>query len=428
MMAGEPTTWAYTAVSPAGVRRKATMVASSSREVSATLEAEGWIPLAVSPQRFAFTFDGVWEAAQGLGSRITTNQLTDWTLSVHQLLRAGLSVPATLESMSEDRSSPLAEISEALAEAVTQGEQLSEAMAAYPKVFDAVYRSYISAGETTGGLVPAAERLADMLTRKVRMRNKIQAVMTYPVLIGATIAVLVIGIVAFLVPRFTETFESLGAELPAATQALVTLSDIISPISSEGGINWFSPLLHAPWLVFLLWKLWVQVRDRPAVASRWDRLRFRLPIFGKLLHKLSLYRWASTFASALESGVSEPQSLELAANASGSRWQQQAAVQFQDALRSGRSLSTELTAFPFLYPPKILTLVKAGEEAGEMAAMVSQAARAYDDDIDRIVSTLSSKIEVALLLTVGAVVGSLIFILYLPIFELSSSALQGLRG
>jgi type II secretory pathway component PulF len=161
-------------------------------------------------------------------------------------------------------------------------------------------------------------------------------------------------------------------------------------------------------------------------ALRVDKLRFRLPIFGPLLYQSTLHRWTSVLAGALEAGVPLDNAIDLAARTAGSRSHVVAARTIRAQLRNGLPLSEALNSQKDLYPPNLRTMVSTGEQAGELHTMVDNIAVAIDGEIDTIVAGLAAKIEVALLVGMGVIVGGLLVVLYLPILQLSVKAGEGM--
>lgn len=163
-------------------------------------------------------------------------------------------------------------------------------------------------------------------------------------------------------------------------------------------------------------------RDNPQRAGLIDKMKFNMPVFGRIMHLTCLYRWCTTLAGGLESGVSVGQSLEVSAKASGSKWVMAVTPELQTAVRSGRPLSEALTDYKDLFPAQVRAMVTTGEAAGDLPTMLDNVAATIDGEVDSMVAGLSSRLEVILLLVMGVVVGGLVAVLYLPILNLASAA------
>ena len=423
----------YEAITPTGARikgPKARMNAFTAAEVRTELIDQGYIPISIK------------EVSSGLGSlslsgdigsgglKLKPAQVANYARGFYQLVRAGISVPRAIEALGEDSSNPrLAQVCQDMSARIANGASISATFAEHPKAFDSVFIGYLAAGEETGNLTASLARLTVLTEKRAQMRSKIKGVTAYPVMVSAVIGFLVSFIILFLVPRYQTIYAQFNAKLPAPTLLLVAISHHFFPVRFYSvfgfpylpGPNLLSPIL---WFFaifisinrFLKWK-----KDDPAVGAFFDKVRFKLPVMGKLVHKLVLYRWTSTLAGALGSNVQTMTALGLAAEASGSRWIRTITPDLQAGIQSGKPLSEQLYGYPTLFPADIRTMISTGESAGESAAMLDATALALSDEIDAIVATLSAKIEVALLVSMGIVVGSMLVALYLPILNLAAT-------
>lgn len=429
--------FSYKAVSPAGKRETGKMVAASQAAVVTALTREGWTPLEVHANSSSGLDLDLTAWFTGGGAKLKWADRAEFARRTYQLLRAGISLPKALLSLAEDAAPEVAEMYENLSERVLSGESLAVAMQDHPRAFDEVTISYVEAGEESGTLVETMGRLATMLSDRADLQSKIKGVTAYPKLIGGTIGLLVIGILLFLVPRFDEIYKSFDSELPGPTRALVWASDHFMPFSFHSaelfGFNAFyirpeffhigSFLLYIAIAVIIFNR---RTRDNPEIGERIDRIKFKMPVFGKLTKLQALQRWATTLAGGLVSGVPITRALELAAAASGSDWHKNIAPLLADRVRTGRTISSELANHSDLYPPSVRTMVSTGEESGEIADMLDSVATSLNSDIDAEVAGLSAQIEVALLIVLGVVVGGLLVILYMPILNLATAASDGL--
>jgi type IV pilus assembly protein PilC len=312
-------------------------------------------------------------------------------------------------------------------------------MKEHPRAFDEVTVSYIESGEESGELVETTERLSVMLAKRAALVSKIKGVSAYPKMVGGAIGIMVIGIILFLVPMYADIYASFGAELPGPTLALMWVADHFLPVGMGTfelfGIDFPYPRPYpfniGSFLLYILIGIVIfrrKTRDNLEIGRKLDRIVYRLPLVGALTHKQTLQRWATTLAGALASGVPMTRAIDLAAASSGSRWHQSIAPDLAEAVRTGRTISSEVEKHPDLYPPNVRTMLATGEQTGEIDSMLDSVAEALDSDIDAIVAGLSAKVEVALLLVLGLVVGGLLLVLYMPILQLATTASNGLGG
>jgi type IV pilus assembly protein PilC len=340
-----------------------------------------------------------------------------FTRQFHELLRAGIPAARSLTSLAEEApSAALQELCLELSAQISAGVPLGECFAQYPRAFNDIYCSYLSAGERTGAIVDTTGRLAKLLERQAKIRNKIVAVSTYPLLVGGIILLLVIGIMVFIVPQFASVYESFGAELPAPTRKLIEISQKLP--------QYLAIIAGSIFLISVQYKRAVKSSAKFAIAA--DKFKFRLPLFGKLIHRIVLYRWVSTLAGSLEAGLPQTQALDIAAAASGSNWIKRITPGYIESVTAGRQLSSLIGESGRLFPPMVRTMVNSGEVSGELARLLESAADSMDSDIEMIVATFGSKIEIILLLVLAISVGSLLIILYLPILSLAASVSNSL--
>lgn len=425
--------FSYEAISATtGKTTSATMTAPSEQAVAAALQESGWFPVRieqVSSSKLNLDINQLLRRPP----KLKTRQLAYLTARLQRLLSAGVSLPSAFASLSEDAQPDVAKVLIDISTQITTGITLSEALAKYPSLFDRVYVAYAAAGESSGQLSISLERLAIMLAKQAEMQGKVKAVMTYPALISAAIGLLVFGLIKFLIPRFAVIYDDFGAELPGPTRFVVALSDVLLPITTLRlellPIPLPIPELRSP----TLWGLVLFFGTRRFLASRrndlefgkkFDKLRYRFPIFGNLWKMTGLSRWASTLSGSLAAGVKMTDAVVLAAEASGSRWHMLVARDLADAIQSGRPMSSELRQHRDLFPTEVLTMVETGEQTGGVDGMLETISEAMDAEIAVTTETMSAKIEVALLITMGLVVGGLLAVVYMPILNLTSAMMS----
>jgi type IV pilus assembly protein PilC len=460
-----PKQFRYVAISPNGVRIKGTMRANSAEAVLDTLKSNGQFPLDVREI-----------ASQGLNTdvgslfnrqvKFSLEEKVNFTVRFYNFQKSGTKIPKALLSLGDGLEPRLKDMCVDLSELTASGKSLTEAMSRYPGCFDEVYISYIAAAEKSGQLLETLERLSRMLQRESQVQKNIKAASAYPKIVSIAILVIVTGIIGYLVPKFQTIYASLGSQLPGPTLLLLSISHHIIPILFLHfiGIRWgridlfglhllpFSLGVHLPmitlgitfpippipfpnvyspitWLFLIYFAIKYYIRkngDRPEVGIRLDKIRYGIPVIGKLTRYRDMFRWTSTLAGALQSSITIPDALDLAARTSGSRWQKAIVEDLKSAIRAGRPLSETLDEYPELFPVAVRVMVSTGEGAGNIADLLESSAEAIDSEIELITSTLEARLEVALILTMGIIVGTILIALYLPILSIDSVAAQSL--
>jgi|GEM_PF-3044760 len=423
-----PGVFAYEAITPNGLRikgPKARMTAYTLEDVRRELIDQGYTPIKITEVSASSLSASLNGNIGRKGLKLKPIQTAAFARGLHQLLRAGISVARAVEALGEDAADEdMAAMCRDISTKISNGTPVSEAFATHPRTFDDVFCGYLAAGEQTGSLVVATRRLAELTEKRATLSNKIKSVSIYPILVSIVIGLLMSGIILFLVPRYQSIYAQFNAKLPAPTLALVSLSHHFLPISFYGfipGPNFTSPLFYIIAIIVGVRAFLRKKKDDPVIGTFVDKFRFRMPIFGKLIHFLAMFRWSSTLTGALESGVRTSQALSLAATASGSKWIKALTPLFEAGIQSGRPLSAMLNEYPTLFPASVRTMVATGETSGELTAMLDSTVATLSDEIDAIVAGLGAKIEVALIVFMGLVVGSMLVCLYLPIINLAAT-------
>jgi type IV pilus assembly protein PilC len=375
------------------------------------------------------------------GVKFNSRQRADFARKLYQLLRSGVAVQKAITSIGDGADTETTKMCTKLSEDVLAGQSLAEALAAHPHAFDEVFIAYVSVGEQSGTLLTSLERLAILLAQRAATQTKVRGVMVYPVLVGSFITLLATGILVFLVPRFVDIYASFNSELPAATQVMVALSNNMLPIVGADTTDAamaipipflpfaFNPLSVMSFVLyfFIAWRVFKKTTaSNERVNVLLCRIKYRLPLLGKLLFTSAIYRWSSTLSGSLAAGVQATRALEMAAAASTSAWIRSVTPDMIEAVRAGRSIASEMARHPKLFPVNVRTLVSTGEQTGDLPAMLDSVTLVLQEEIDAMVEGMSAKIEVGLLLVLGGVVGTMVIVLYLPILQLASAASSGL--
>lgn len=410
-------TYHYEAVGPGERRLQGTMEATDEQAVVGALRAEGWTPARVAAQGSDWRTVDVLAFYNDRAVRLSTRARAEFCRQMYHLLHAGLPINQALLALAEGQNERVAEMLETMAADLAAGSTLSEVMEGYPKAFDEVFRAYVASGEATGTLTETMGRLATLLDRQAKLVNKIRGVALYPIIVAVLIAGMMVFVFFWLVPMFEDLYAGFDAELPALTQLLVAISE------------------RFPWVVggFLasvaaLRLAWVRVSRHPTWGVRLNKLRFKLPVFGRLMRELAIYRWVSTIAGATMSGLSLHEALPLAGRASNSLWHAQRSEQLREEVLAGRRLSEAMDEDPALYPPNVRTMVRNGERAGALDDMLVHVEDYLNDDIQRTTDGLAVKVEVGMILALGVVGGFIVVALFLPLLLLGPAAMEGLEG
>jgi len=295
---------------------------------------------------------------------------------------------------------------EEIAAAVEAGSSLSEAVSVQIPALPDIFRAVVSSGEAGGDLDLAFARLAEHFEKEDAVAQKVRSALAYPKVV-VTMAVLVMTfMLAVILPKFGTFFASLGASLPGITLFVIAVSHFVTRF-------W--------WLLLLLFfgltrgfAAWSRTESGRRVL---DPLMLRLPIFGELVSKRALGRFARTLAVLLQAGVPIMEALQVVRQTVGNTALAAVVDEAAVNIRSGRGLTEPLRHSPY-FPAMVTEMMGVGEETGSMEAMLLKVADFYDKDVDSIVGRLTSMIEPVVIVGLGAVIGFLIVSIVLPMFKL----------
>lgn len=399
----------YEAVAADGTLTTGKIAAADVATAMVNLRADGMTPIEVTVP-FAGALGNFGDLLLGAsrGPKLKPADAAIFARRLHQLVRAGTSLPRAFTSIAADAKPGHREMFLEIADKITEGSSFTDAVSGFPRAFDEVMLAYVTTGETTGDMVETTRRLAELLGKRAAMRVKVRSATAYAKMVTVAIALLLSVIFIVVIPRYEKIFASFNSKLPLPTRVLVAVSHKSLP-----GIAVLLVLFFG-----VRYGLRRKVTADPAFAERWDRARFRMPILGKLWRTTALFNWAATLAGTQGAGVNLVDGLRLAGRATGSHWHRNVSDELIVAVNEGRPLHEAMAAHPTLYPPAVRTIVATGEEVGSLADMLDSAARTSDEELEAIIAGLASQLEVALILGLGVTVGSIIVIIYLPILTL----------
>ncbi|WP_244279362.1 type II secretion system F family protein [Synechococcus sp. UW69] len=329
-----------------------------------------------------------------------------WASKLSALVDAGVPIVRGLDLMATQQKLPLFRraLSE-LSSDVNQGVAMGTAMRANSKVFDQLTIAMVEAGEAGGVLDEALKRLAKLLEDNAKLQNQIKGALGYPVAVLVIAILVFLGMTIFLIPTFAGIFEDLGAELPAFTQLLVDLSELLrSPVALYAA----GAILVSIWL---LGRFYATHNGRRTI----DRLVLKLPLFGELILMTATAQFCRIFSSLTRAGVPILMSMEISSETAGNSIISDAILASRGMVQEGVLLSNALIRHKVL-PDMALNMLAIGEETGEMDKMLSKVADFYEDEVGAMVKALTSMLEPAMIVVVGGIVGSILLAMYLPMF------------
>jgi type IV pilus assembly protein PilC len=328
------------------------------------------------------------------------------------LIDAGLPLLRGLNVLQRQERSPvLKRVLRQLGESVEGGSTFSEAMAQHPKVFTRLYVNMVRAGEAAGALDTTLNRLADFSEKAQKIKNKVISAMVYPVVVMCAAGGILLFLMIKIVPTFQATFMDLleGKKLPPLTLWVMKVSNLLA---TRKVVYVIAALVVVVILIKLLGKT---TKGRYVM----DSLKLHAPVFGPLIRKVGIARFARTLGTLIASGVPILQALNIVRDTAGNAVIAKAVNQVHDSVKEGERIVTPLESSG-VFPPMVVSMIDVGEETGALPDMLMKVADIYDDEVDNAVAAMTSLLEPIMIIFLAVVVGTIVIALFMPLVALIS--------
>ena len=374
------------------------VVAKDEEEARKKLQRRGIRPLRISKVKTARK------------RRITQEDITVFTRQLATMMKAGLPLMQAFEIVARGHSNPsMTEMLMQVRSDVEQGSALGKSFSKYPKYFDRFYCNLVSAGESGGVLESLLDKLAVYKEKTQAIKKKVKTALTYPIAIIVVAVALIFIMMMFVLPAFKEVYANMGAELPRLTQLVMSLSDLFVDY------GWIMIIL----LIVSAFGLYKLHEKSPTFQKRIDALILRLPVFGAIVRKATIARWARTTSTLFAAGVPLVEVLDSVAGASGNILYEEATQDIRAKVTQGLSLTSSMQSTD-MFPNMVIQMAAIGEESGSLDDMLNKAAEFYEDEVDNSVSRLSHLMESIIMVVLGSLIGILLIAMYLPLFNLGN--------
>ena len=399
-----PTTYAYKVRDKSGKVHSGTLDADNTALVANRLRQMGYVPIAIDKKGASVKKE---IPIPGFSNRVKLKEIAIFSRQFSTMINSGLTLLRALSILVvQTESKYFSTVIDALRTDIQSGSSLSQAMSRHPKQFNRLYVAMIRAGETGGNLDITLNELASTIEKQVELRGKIRSALAYPAMVLALVCCILTAMLLFIVPIFKKMYTSLGGVLPLPTRILVVISDIF--------VHAFPfVILTVAGLVYA-YRRWV--RTAPGRQTR-DRLLLRVPIFGSLIRKTAMTRFASTLATLLSSGVPVLESLDITSDTVGNVIVADGVKAISDGAKKGESMTRPLEDHP-VFPPMVTQMMAVGEETGALDTLLRKVATFYEQEVERTVEALTSLLEPLLIVVLGSAVGAMVVSLYLPMFDI----------
>ena len=344
-----------------------------------------------------------------LWNRIRRRDIATFSRQLTILLEAGLPLVEALSALIEEteENKVLTDVVRDIRGKVSEGKSLSEALSSYPRFFSPVFINMVKAGESSGPLERVLGELCELTEKEIAFRNKMRAVLAYPILVAVIGAGIVSFLLAVVLPALTRIFVEMSEVLPLPTRILISFGDFFCKF-------W--------WLIFIsilaILYTFSQIGKTVSGGKVYDRTKLRLPVVGKLILKSAISRFCRTLGTLIASGVPILSSLDIARNVVGNEVLSDAIGRARQDVKEGESISNPLRK-EGMFPPFVLRLISSGEQSGRLEEMLLKISDTYDDEVSATVTTLSSLVEPVMIILMGTLVGFIVLAILLPIFEMN---------
>jgi type IV pilus assembly protein PilC len=298
---------------------------------------------------------------------------------------------------------------ENIADAVERGASLSDAMDAYPKVFDELYVALIRAGEASGHLDKILKKLVSYIEKAVKIKSQVKSAMSYPLIIIAVAVGVIALLLIWVVPTFAKQFSDAGQELPEVTQLIINLSNGLTN-------NWMEIVVAMTGIFFGLKRYFRTDKGR----SAFDSGILKAPIIGDVMLKIAISRFCSIMSTMLLSGVSILEALNICASSAGNKKIEKMVYKIREEISRGKSFYDPV-ASSGIFPLMVSSMIAVGESTGTLDETLLKISDIYDDEVDTAIETMTSLIEPLLIVIIGSIVGFIVIGMYLPIFSMANT-------
>lgn len=341
---------------------------------------------------------------------VNISELAITTRQFSTLISAGLPLEASLVALSEQtEDARLGQILTEVRDRVSEGSSLANALGEHRNVFSDLYINIVRAGEASGTLDIVLLRLADFLEKQAALTSKVKSALIYPIFMFFIGGGVLFFTMTYVIPRIAKIFEDSQKALPLMTVILINVSGFFSS-------NILLLLILLPILLFAAYRFNKTERG----SMLFDRISLKLPVFGKINSMVVISRFTRTLGTLLASGIPLLDALKIGEAVLGNQVYSKTLEEVRSNVREGTSLAKPLRDSG-VFPPLVTRMIAVGEQTGEMEEMLTKVADIYDQQVETMVSTLTSLLEPVMILIIGAVMGFIVFAVLLPIFNLTST-------
>jgi len=335
-------------------------------------------------------------------------------LFIHHLqimTKAGLSIMNSLKILGEQiENKKLRRVIVNVKADVEKGQQLSEALAKFPKIFPSITVSMMAAGEESGKLEDALKNIYEQMHKTHELNSRIRGALIYPAVVFIAMGGIALEVVVVILPKLMTMFEEFNAELPLATRVLIWITNTTQAYGIWIAVG-FVLLIMA--IIYLI--------KKPKIKRIVHALNLKMPIFGMIIKKINLARFTLTLTSLLSSGIPIINAVRTTAEVQSNIMYRESLLEAAEKLKKGETLSSILANYPQNFPPMVTEMIMVGEETGQVEQMLKEMSEYYSAEVDDTMRNFSSIIEPVIILVLGLAVAGIALAVITPMYSLAQS-------
>ncbi len=340
--------------------------------------------------------------------KVTAADIAIFSRQMSTMMSSGVPLVQSFDIVGKGHENPsMQDLIMAIKADVESGNSLADALSRHPRHFDQLYCSLVNAGEQAGILDSLLDKIATYKEKTEAIKSKIKKAMFYPLAVIVVSFIVTAILLIFVIPQFQEMFSNFGADLPAMTLFVIAMSKIFQA--------WWWAIFGG---IILAIYAFIEAKHRSqSFRNGLDRFVLKVPIFGSLITKATIARFARTLSTMFAAGVPLVEAMTTVAGAAGNHVYKTAILQMRDDISTGAQLNLSMRNSD-LFPNMVVQMVAIGEEAGSIDSMLAKVADFYEAEVDDAVDGLSSLLEPLIMAFLGIVIGGLVIAMYLPIFKM----------
>lgn len=393
-------TFNYRAVDSTGIVVEDVANAENEDAVLLMLRGKGYTPISIKEKVQSK------EISFGNSGKLNLKDVISFCRQESIMLKSGMDLNRSLDSLCKQTSSKkLRKNLLNISESVKKGTELSKSMENQGSAFPYLLKRTVQAGEMSGQMAEIIEKMAVHYEKDMKLRRKIRGAMMYPIILAFIVVAAVAILLTQVMPNFVKMFEGADRELPALTRFVMSLSNLLVH-------NWI-------WILLVLFAVIFSIRvalKQKEIRISWDRIKLKLPLIGPNVGKIATARFTRTLSTMLYSGIPMIQALRAAGETTGNKFVESKIEETVEGIEKGMGMTAQLAATN-IFPPMMLSMIGIGEESGRLDEMLEKTAEYYDEEMEAALEALVTMLEPLLIVIMGAVIGTIVVAMYLPMFD-----------